>query len=49
MSGYLGYQVKDLEIEYLIDEVKNLRSEVETLKTQVAELLSERDNSEEEK
>lgn len=49
MSGYLGYQVKDLEIEYLIDEVKNLRSEVETLKTQVAELLSERDNGEEEK
>ena len=49
MSGYLGYQVKDLEIEYLIDEVKNLRSEVETLKSQVAELLSERDNSEEEK
>ena len=49
MSGYLGYQVKDLEIEYLIDEVKNLRSEVETLKTQVSELLSERDNGEEEK
>ena len=49
MSGYLGYQVKDLEIEYLIDEVKNLRSEVETLKTQVVELLSERDNGEEEK
>lgn len=49
MSGYLGYQVKDLEIDYLIDEVKDLRKEVETLKSQVAELLSERDNSEEEK
>lgn len=49
MSGYLGYQVKDLEIEYLIDEVKDLRKEVETLKVQVADLISERDNSEEEK
>lgn len=49
MSGYLGYQVKDLEIDYLIDEVKDLRKEVETLKSQMDELLSERDNSEEEK
>lgn len=49
MSGYLGYQVKDLEIDYLIDEVKDLRNEVETLKNQVTELLSERDNGEEEK
>ena len=49
MSGYLGYQVKDLEIDYLIDEVKDLRNEVETLKSQVSELLSDRDNSEEEK
>ena len=49
MSGYLGYQVKDLEIEYLIDEVKDLRKEVETLKSQMDELLSDRDNSEEEK
>lgn len=49
MSGYLGYQVKDLEIDYLIDEVKDLRNEVETLKSQVVELLSERDNGEEEK
>lgn len=49
MSGYLSYQLKDLEIDYLIDEVKDLRKEVETLKVQVAELLSERDNSEEEK
>lgn len=47
MSGYLGFQVKDLEIEYLIDEVKDLRKEVETLKVQVADLISE--NSEEEK
>lgn len=49
MSGYLGYQVKDLEIDYLIDEVKDLRKEVETLKVQVADLISEKDNSEEEK
>lgn len=49
MSGYLGYQVKDLEIEYLIEEVKDLRKEVETLKVQVADLISEKDNSEEEK
>ena len=49
MSGYLGYQVKDLEVEYLIDEVQDLRNEVETLKSQVTELLSERDNGEEEK
>lgn len=49
MSGYLGFQVKDLEIEYLIDEVKDLRKEVETLKVQVADLISEKDNSEEEK
>lgn len=49
MSGYLSYQVKDLEVEYLIDEVKDLRKEVETLNSQVAELLSERDNGEEEK
>lgn len=49
MSGYLGYQVKDLEIDYLIDEVKDLRNEVKTLKNQVTELLSERDNGEEEK
>ena len=49
MSGYLGYQVKDLEIDYLIDEVKDLRKEVEALKNQVTELLSERDNGEEEK
>lgn len=47
MSGYLGFQVKDLEIEYLIEEVKDLRKEVETLKVQVADLISE--NSEEEK
>lgn len=49
MSGYLGFQVKDLEIDYLIDEVKDLRKEVETLKVQVADLISEKDNSEEEK
>ena len=49
MSGYLGYQVKELEFENLLDEVQDLRNEVETLKSQVIELLSERDNSEEEK
>ena len=49
MSAYLGFQVKELEIEYLSDEVQDLRNEVETLKSQVAELLSERDNGEEEK
>ena len=49
MSGYLGYQVKDLEIDYLIDEVKDLRKEVETLKAQVEELLNDRDSSKEEK
>jgi peptidoglycan hydrolase CwlO-like protein len=49
MSGYLGYQLKDLEFENLLDEVQDLRNEVETLKSQVIELLSERDNSEEEK
>ena len=49
MSGYLGFQVKDLEFKNLLDEVQDLRNEVETLKSQVAELLSERDNSEEEK
>ena len=49
MSGYLGYQVKDLEIDYLIDEVKDLRKEVEALKAQVEELLNDRDSSKEEK
>lgn len=49
MSAYLGFQVKELEIEYLSDEVTKLRNEVETLKSQMAELLSERDNSEEQK
>lgn len=49
MSGYLSYQVKELEFENLLDEVQDLRNEVETLKSQVIELLSERDNSEEEK
>lgn len=49
MSGYLSYQLKDLEFENLQDEVQDLRNEVETLKNQVTELLSERDNGEEEK
>ena len=49
MSGYLGFQVKDLEFENLLDEVQDLRNEVETLKSQVVELLSERDNGEEER
>lgn len=49
MSGYLSYQLKDLEIDYLIDEVKDLRKEVETLKAQLEELLNDRDSSKEEK
>jgi ubiquinone biosynthesis protein UbiJ len=49
MSAYLGFQTKELQVEYLIDEVKDLRKEVEALKSQVTELLNERDNGEEEK
>ena len=49
MSGYLSYQLKDLEFENLLDEVQDLRNEVEALKSQVIDLLSERNNSEEEK
>lgn len=49
MSAYLGFQTKELQVKYLIDEVKDLRKEVEALKSQVTALLSERDNGEEEK
>lgn len=49
MSGYLGFQVKELEYKNLLEEVTELRNEVEVLKTQVTELLSDRDNGEEEK
>lgn len=49
MSAYLGFQTKELQVEYLIDEVKDLRKEVEALKAQVEELLNDRDSSKEEK
>lgn len=48
MSGYLGFQVKDLEHDALVEEVKELRSDVNTLKAQVEELLNDRDSNKEE-
>lgn len=49
MSSYLGFQTKELQLEMLVEEVEKLRSEVNTLKAQVEELLNDRDNNKEEK
>lgn len=49
MSGYLGFQTKELQLDMLLEEVTELRNEVETLKAQVEELLNDRDSSKEEK
>lgn len=48
MSGYLGFQNNELQLDVLVEEVTELRNEVETLKVQVEELLNDRDSNKEE-
>lgn len=48
MSSYLGFQTRDLQLDALVEEVTELRNDVEILKVQVEELLNDRDSNKEE-